>query len=110
MLYNNLWIQLLPSSAPSDARRVESLLPLVSSASHRILHIEGPCKGRETPLRLPHVINTHLSPRVLFGVYSYIMHQLTEFMGTAVAQWLRCCATNRNVAGSIPDGFIGIFH
>ena len=29
---------------------------------------------------------------------------------TAVAQWLRCCATNRNVAGSIPDGFIGIFH
>ena len=23
-------------------------------------------------------------------------------MGTAVAQWLRCCATNRKVAGSIP--------
>jgi len=22
-------------------------------------------------------------------------------MGTAVAQWLRCCATNRKVAGSI---------
>ena len=31
-------------------------------------------------------------------------------MGTAVAQWLRCCATNRKVVGSIPDGFIGIFH
>ena len=30
--------------------------------------------------------------------------------GTAVAQWLRCCATNRKVAGSIPDGGIGIFH
>ena len=29
--------------------------------------------------------------------------------GTAVAQWLRCCATNRKVAGSIPDGVIGIF-
>ena len=27
-----------------------------------------------------------------------------------MAQWLRCCATNRKVAGSIPDGFIGIFH
>jgi 2-keto-3-deoxy-L-rhamnonate aldolase RhmA len=26
-----------------------------------------------------------------------------------VAQWLRCCATNRKVAGSIPDGVIGIF-
>ena len=31
-------------------------------------------------------------------------------VGTAVAQWLRCCATNRKVAGSIPDGVIGIFH
>ena len=25
-------------------------------------------------------------------------------------QWLRCCATNRKVAGSVPDGVIGIFH
>jgi hypothetical protein len=24
--------------------------------------------------------------------------------GTAVAQWLRYCATNQKVAGSIPDG------
>ena len=32
------------------------------------------------------------------------------FLGTAVAQWLRHCATNRKVAGSIPDGVIGIFH
>ena len=31
-------------------------------------------------------------------------------MGTAVAQWLRCYATNRKVAVSIPDGVIGIFH
>jgi len=29
--------------------------------------------------------------------------------GTAVAQWLRCCATNRKVAGSIPDGVSGFF-
>ena len=27
-----------------------------------------------------------------------------------MAQWLRCCATNRKVAGSIPAGVIGIFH
>jgi hypothetical protein len=32
------------------------------------------------------------------------------YRGHAVAQWLRHCATNRSVAGSIPDGFIGIFH
>ena len=29
--------------------------------------------------------------------------------GTAVAQWLRCCATNRKVAGAIPDGVIRFF-
>ena len=28
----------------------------------------------------------------------------------AVAMWLTCCATNRKVAGSIPDCVIGIFH
>jgi len=31
-------------------------------------------------------------------------------LGTAVAQWLRCWATNRKVAGSIPDGVIAIFN
>ena len=30
--------------------------------------------------------------------------------GTAVAQWLRCCATNQKVTGSIPACVIGIFH
>ena len=39
-------------------------------------------------------------------VLSHLLFQV----GTAVAQWLRCCATNRKVAGSIPDGVIGIFH
>jgi hypothetical protein len=29
--------------------------------------------------------------------------------GTAVAQWLRYCATNHKVAGSIPDGFMQFF-
>ena len=35
---------------------------------------------------------------------------LNDEGGTAVAQWLRCCATNRKVTGSIPDGVNGIFH
>jgi len=30
-------------------------------------------------------------------------------VGTAVAQWLRCYATNRKDAGSIPASVIGIF-
>ena len=29
--------------------------------------------------------------------------------GTAVAQWLRCCAANRKVTGSIPAGVSGFF-
>jgi len=28
---------------------------------------------------------------------------------TAVAQWLRCCATDRKVAGSFPAGVTGFF-
>jgi len=32
------------------------------------------------------------------------------YKGTSVARWLRCCTTNPKVAGSIPDGVIGIFH
>jgi hypothetical protein len=30
--------------------------------------------------------------------------------GSAVAQWLRHCATNRKVAGSIPHGVTGFLH
>jgi len=39
-----------------------------------------------------------------------IFKNVSTSLGTAVAQWLRCCAINRKVAGSIPDGIIGIFH
>ena len=35
---------------------------------------------------------------------------LLLLFGTTVAQWLRCCATNRKVAGSIPAGVIEIFY
>jgi len=36
------------------------------------------------------------------------MSLLPLLAGTAVAQWLRCCATNRKVAGSTPAGVIDI--
>jgi len=38
-----------------------------------------------------------------------VMHTVLHNMGTAVAQWSRCCATNRKVAGSIPAGASGFF-
>ena len=56
--------------------------------------------------------------RVTFSVNFYLILFIILLLfiiifiirGTAVAQWLRGCATNRKVAGSIPDGVIGIFH
>ena len=42
-----------------------------------------------------HIPSYFLAP---FFIIVYVV------VGTAVAQWLRCCATNRKVAGSIPDG------
>jgi len=48
-----------------------------------------------------------------FGVAKSVSHHFdtrTVLPGTAVAKWLRSCATNRNVAGSLPAGVIGIFH
>jgi hypothetical protein len=46
-----------------------------------------------------------------FNVFNAWNMEHTEpynsFKGHAVLQWLRLCATNRKVAGSIPDGVIG---
>ena len=38
----------------------------------------------------------------------YINNNIRRKMGTAVAQWLRCCAANRKVAGSILDDVFDI--
>jgi len=44
------------------------------------------------------------------AAFTLIFLYLTEEWGTAVAQWLSCCTTNRKVAGSIAAGIIGILH
>jgi hypothetical protein len=41
------------------------------------------------------------------GVYIFT---LLNFRGTRWRSWLSHCATYRKVAGSIPNGVIGIFH
>jgi hypothetical protein len=38
-----------------------------------------------------------------------IRHPVLFISGTAVAQWIRFCATNRIVAGSIPDALTEFF-
>ena len=39
----------------------------------------------------------------------FVYNNFSFILGRAVAKWLRHNATNRQVAGSIPDGVIGIF-
>jgi hypothetical protein len=62
------------------------------------------------------LLNIGLFERKDVSCYSYYHLQMAIYQDTsetwvhAVAQWLRHCATNRKVAGSIPDGVIGIFH
>jgi len=68
------------------------------------LHCYEPCKWPTS---------THITPNYSLLIKNspyFILSTLLLKMGTAVAQWLRCCSTNWKVAGSIPDGVIGIFH
>ena len=46
---------------------------------------------------------THFNSGLLIS-RTFLLHA-----GTTVTQWLRCCVTNRKVAGSIPAGVIGFF-
>jgi len=51
----------------------------------------------------------NFAPLFLSKTVSYVLRSYKLFVGTAVAQWLRCCATNRKVAGSIPASVSGFF-
>jgi len=53
--------------------------------------------------------NEHLKLFTIFASWASVILKLSILCGTAVAQWLRCCATNRKVAGSIPAGVIWFF-
>ena len=56
----------------------------------------------------------HTKPQViLIFLYNLIIrfsYSIKKDRGTVVAESLRCCVTNRKVAGSIPNCVIGIFH
>jgi len=59
-----------------------------------------------------HSIQEITKPESWLGSNYFLLnpfHLIISHLGTAVAQWLRCCATNQ-VAGLIPNGVIGIFH
>jgi hypothetical protein len=60
-------------------------------------------------------VTTCFSQELLFtlsavlGKLEKLQKVTISFVVHAVAQWLRHYATNRQIAGSIPDGVIGIF-
>ena len=59
----------------------------------------------------PHRINNINSQYLIithFNPYLYYLHNINR--GPRWRSWLRHCATSQKVAGSIPDGVIGIFH
>ena len=62
------------------------------------------CRLRRSRIKWTHHTHTqtHTHTRARARVCIYMGHVVKQ--GTGVAQWLRCCATNRKVAGSIPDG------
>jgi len=54
----------------------------------------------------PHPVKYGLQDTCSYTAFILKTHVL---QGTAVAQWLRCCATNRKVTGSVPAGVSGFF-
>ena len=61
----------------------------------------------EAPVR--HLQKSQILLKIVIFVSSLKRFSLL-LLGTAAAQWLRCCATNRKVAGSIQDGVTRMFH
>ena len=59
---------------------------------------------------LPEYQKPAILDRCYTGSLETLYRLLYIRLGTAVAQCLRCCATNRKVGGSIPADVIGIFH
>jgi len=61
----------------------------------------------------PLFLKLHYIPQFLLYLLPFLRYLLFQclflYWGTAVPQWLRCCATNWEVAGSIPAGVSGLF-
>jgi hypothetical protein len=51
--------------------------------------------------------NVSVVPETSIFIVEYLLYP--KDVETAVVRWLGYCGTNRKVAGSIPDGVIGIF-
>ena len=64
-------------------------------------------KNSPRVLTLSHINSFHVPRPIYLSLILILSFHIRR--ETAVAQWLRCCVTNRKVAGSIPAGVSGIF-
>ena len=75
----------------------------------RVARELAPANKNTEPSRVLCICTAAKSHQVPYHKHAHT-HTHTHTEGTVVAQWLRRCATNRKVTGSIRDDVIGIFH
>ena len=95
-------------------RRLICLSPVLRfiAAKYWCRNIPGVTSERMRP---PNVTPLNIWQEILYPSvrrYTDYLDTLLQFLGARCwwRSWLRHCATSRKVAGSIPDGVIGIFH
>ena len=98
--YNKMELRILGGSPKWQTRRVLPVLRLGFGLTTSHLKI-----NRMLQISIQDLPEEAYSMKV-FRIFNF--HML--LLGTAVAQWLRFCATNRKFAGSIPAGVKWIFH
>jgi hypothetical protein len=100
-----------PGASRFSKRNVASL-PTVTLNSHKndLTQRCIQCTGAQIPGTNFCTVAPQYGTCFLSAFWRLELRGTSLISGTAVAQWLTCCATNRKVAGSIPDGVIGIFH
>ena len=84
------------------SKRNRTACPTISCASQSSVRNMWQTQG-QLSYQTQSVLTSFYRCNVHFEIY--VVHS-----GIAVAQWLRCCAKNRKVAGSIPAGVIGHFN
>jgi hypothetical protein len=79
--------------------------------------LRGPKRVDPRPLKMKTLCSKHKETLVQWHSVTsrktWILQHKTHLqwtVGYAVVSWLRHCITSQKVVGSIPDGFIGIFH
>jgi len=98
-----------------------AMMEMKTALCHILSRFEvAPCKDTPVPITFntkSFILKMQGEVRLSFNrmqfwnqVYIYIYIYIYIYMGATLAQWLRCCATNRKVTGSIPDGVTEIFH